>query len=147
MSVFGDRAVAAHTEGYNCAQAVVAAVCEEFGIDRVTAFQFSGAFGGGIARSGETCGAVSGALMLIGMKYAKTSPVDDVSKGKCYDVAAEFLRKFQDAHHGCTKCRELLNGDRFNPEEEALMQQDGRLSWCNDFIRYAADTAYELLAE
>lgn len=147
MGVFGDRAVAAHAEGFNCSQAVVSAVCEEFGTDRVTALRLSGAFGGGVACSGGMCGAISGAMMLIGMKHSRTSPMDDTSKARCYEVAAEFLHRFKESHGGCVNCRDLLRGNRFDPEEYNVMEQDGRLAWCDDFIRYAAEAAYQLLTE
>ena len=63
-------AVDCFEEGFNCSQAVVSAFAPELGLDRETALRVAAAFGGGMGRTGETCGAVSGALMVIGMQLA-----------------------------------------------------------------------------
>jgi hypothetical protein len=55
-----------HNAGFNCAQAVFAALAPEFGLDQATAVKIAATLGGGIARTGETCGAVTGALLTIG---------------------------------------------------------------------------------
>ena len=58
--------------GYVCSQAVFATFSEMLGLDKETALKIANGFGGGIARKQEICGAVSGAIMAIGLKYGKT---------------------------------------------------------------------------
>ncbi len=55
--------------GYNCAQSVVAAFCEDFGVDKKTALMMSEGFGGGMGRMRLTCGAVTGMFFIVGLKY------------------------------------------------------------------------------
>ena len=63
-----ERAVELRAESYNCAQAVIAAVANDVGITEEAAFGFAGGFGGGL-RLGEVCGAATGAVMAIGLRY------------------------------------------------------------------------------
>ncbi|MDD2550794.1 MAG: C-GCAxxG-C-C family protein, partial [Bacteroidales bacterium] len=58
--------------GFNCSQAVLAAFSEECGISRETALKIACPFGGGIGGYGRTCGALTGGLMVIGLKYGAT---------------------------------------------------------------------------
>lgn len=64
----GQRALDYHNNGFNCAQSVFAACCEYTGMDEKTALALSAGFGGG-ARSGELCGAVTGAVMAEGLTF------------------------------------------------------------------------------
>jgi C_GCAxxG_C_C family probable redox protein len=59
--------------GYNCAQSVLSVLAPDLGLHQDTAMKLSSPFGSGIAYMQETCGAVTGALMAIGLKYGKTS--------------------------------------------------------------------------
>ena len=79
-----DDAAAIFKSGFSCSQAVCCAFAGDFGIDRDTALKFSCSFGGGMGHTGNTCGAVTGALMVIGMKYGRTSPEDLAAKDKTY---------------------------------------------------------------
>ena len=63
-----EKAIKLYKEEFNCSQAIFSAYTEELGIDEQTAVRVASSFGGGIARTGKTCGAVTGALMVIGMK-------------------------------------------------------------------------------
>ncbi|MGI6154199.1 MAG: C-GCAxxG-C-C family protein [Christensenellaceae bacterium] len=148
MSIYGDRAVALHGEGYSCSQSVVASLCEEFGVDRVTAFRFAAAFGSGIGHSTETCGAVTGAMMLIGLKQGKIHPDDDESNPECYEVAQVFFKRFMAEFDGHFKCRDLLGADTNTEEGKAFVEEHNMYETkCNDFIRYAAEIAADLLSD
>lgn len=72
-----ERAVSSFKEGFSCSQALLSTYGPEPGVDRRTALRVSGAFGGGICRMGETCGAVTGALMVVGLKYGRTMAEDE----------------------------------------------------------------------
>lgn len=66
-----DQAAALFEEGFACSQAVLATFCERFGLDRHIGLKLAEGFSGGIGRQGLTCGAVTGALMVIGLRYGR----------------------------------------------------------------------------
>jgi len=96
--------------GFNCAQAVVAAFAEDFGIDRTTALRIGGGFGGGMGRQGLICGAVTGALIVIGLKFGKISPNDNEAGDRTNNAVNEFSARFKEKF-GSLYCRDLLGYD------------------------------------
>ena len=119
-----DEAVRSFQQGFSCSQAVVAAFCEPLGLDRQTGLKISQAFGGGIARMGLTCGAVAGALMIIGLKHGRVRPEDDEAKEKTYRLVLEFYRRFEE-RHGSTICRDLIGVDLSRPGGHKLGEERG----------------------
>jgi C_GCAxxG_C_C family probable redox protein len=103
-------AVSRFKEGFSCSQAVLSAFSEAFGLDLGLSLRISQPFGGGIAHGGDMCGAVSGALMVIGLRYGRTKAEDIQSREKTYEVTRDFLNKFREAR-GTISCRELLGHD------------------------------------
>jgi C_GCAxxG_C_C family probable redox protein len=79
------NAVSCFSEGFSCSQAVLTAYSDLFNLDRKTALKISQPFGGGIAHQGETCGAVSAAFMVIGLKYGRTKAEDLEAREKTYE--------------------------------------------------------------
>ena len=88
----GEQAKNIFMQGYNCAQSVVMTYCEELGMDMKSAARISCGLGGGIARTRETCGAVIGAVMAIGLKHSDGSPDD---KKKVYEIGRAFIDEFE----------------------------------------------------
>lgn len=123
--------------GFSCSQAVLTAFSESFGLDRDTALRISQAFGGGMARMSETCGAVTGAFMVIGLKYSAVTPEDSEAKETTYEKVREFVKRFQSSHESI-QCRKLLGLDLSNPEE-LLEAEEKKLfdNLCPDFVRDA----------
>ena len=95
--------------GYNCAQAVFGAFCEDNGLDINTAFKIAGGFGGGV-RCGDVCGAVSGAVMVIGLKCGFYVEKDFKQKVFCNKKTSEFIEKFK-KENSSVICRDLLGVD------------------------------------
>ncbi len=110
-----ERSKSRFAEGYNCAQAVLLAFAEEIGLDPDTAARLTSAFGGGIARSGRVCGAVSGGLMVLGLRYGNTSPTDRGAKEATYALARRYMEDFA-RQHGSVDCPGLLGLDIGTPE-------------------------------
>jgi C_GCAxxG_C_C family probable redox protein len=102
-------------QGFSCSQAVLAAVSEPLGLKRETALKIAQAFGGGMARMGLTCGAVTGAMLAIGLKHGRTRPEDEGAKEKTYGLVHDLVRRFRE-RHGSIVCRELLGVDLGTPE-------------------------------
>lgn len=92
--------------GNNCSQAVLTAFASDYGLDEETALKITCGFGSGV-RNAEICGAVSGAVMVIGLKYG-------YSKEICNQKTEEFTAKFK-AENGSVVCRKLLNCDISTP--------------------------------
>ena len=124
MSEKKDQALARFQEGFSCAQAVFSVFAEKHGLDRETALKISGAFGGGMARMGSVCGAVTGAFMVIGLEYGKTEAKDEDAKEKTYLQVRKFVERFQ-AANGSIVCKELLGFDLNVPEEAAQAHAQG----------------------
>lgn len=108
-------AVNTFKEGFNCAQAVFSAYCDLFGIDRETALRLSSGFGAGMARKQEVCGALSGAVMLIGLKYGKVKADDKPAQEKTYIEVRKLFDEFSDAN-GSILCKDILGCIISTPE-------------------------------
>lgn len=102
--------------GFNCAQAVFSTYSGDLGLEAETALKISCGFGAGMAYTGETCGAVTGALMLIGLKNGKVRAEDEAAKEKTYALVQEFAHRFIDVH-GSLKCKDLLGYDISHTDE------------------------------
>lgn len=101
------RAMELFQQGYNCAQAVLGAFCEELGMDLEAAVKISSSFGGGMGRLHEVCGAVSGMFMVAGLKYGYTSPTDTEAKRAHYRRIQALAGRFEQ-ENGSIVCRNLL---------------------------------------
>jgi C_GCAxxG_C_C family probable redox protein len=131
--------------GFSCAQSTCASCSKMVGLQPEIALRVSGAFGGGIARMGETCGVVNGALMLIGFKYGMTKPGDQDAKLKTYEIANEFVTKFK-ARHQYLKCKELLGCDISTPEGAKYAKEHNiQAELCPKFIQDAIEIMESIL--
>jgi len=135
-------AITNFNEGFNCAQSVVSAYCEDFGVDRKTGLKISCGLGGGMGRLQETCGAVSGAYLLIGLKYGKYIKEDEAAKEKTYAKVREFSSLFKERNK-TTCCRELLGFDLLNSDHQLAKQQIKKV--CPKMIQDAAEIIEEML--
>jgi C_GCAxxG_C_C family probable redox protein len=137
--------VSCFNEGFSCSQAVLSTYGDQFGLTRELALKVSGAFGGGMGRMGETCGAVTGAFMIIGLKYGKTRADDEQSKEKAYAIVQEFVKKFK-ARNGSILCRELLGCDLNTPEGKKLIEEKHlTTTLCPKYVQDAAEIIEEIL--
>jgi len=147
MSRNAEHALALFSQNYNCAQSVLAACGGPLGLPRETALRVAGPFGAGIGRMGGTCGAVSGAFMAIGLKYARTGPDEDAAKEKGYALAREFAARFTQRHKS-TICRELLGCDLSTPEGmRCAKEQKLFTTLCPALVRDAVEIVDDLLAQ
>jgi C_GCAxxG_C_C family probable redox protein len=117
-----DRAVSSLKEGFNCAQSVLSTYSKLYGLDQELALKVAQAFGGGMARMGHICGAVTGAFMVIGLKHGKLRAEDDEAKEKTYEIVREFVKRFKSLH-GSLMCKDLLGYDLDIPEEREEVEE------------------------
>ena len=140
-----ERTVSCFEEGFSCAQAILATYGPQFGLGRKAALRVAGAFGGGMARMGQTCGAVTGALMVIGLRRGKTQAQDDETKETCYNLVNEFVEQFE-ARNGSITCKELLGYDVSIPGERTLAQERGLFgTLCPRLVQDAAEIIEQII--
>jgi C_GCAxxG_C_C family probable redox protein len=104
--------------GFNCSQAVLTSFAGDFGLDEANAKRVAAAFGGGMGHMGKTCGAVTGAIMVLGLRYGMTVNDGTQSNNTSYDKVQEFANKFR-AKHGSITCLKLL-GAGYESRKELL---------------------------
>jgi len=132
-------------QGYACSQAVLTAFAERFGLNRELALKVSSAFGGGIARRAETCGAVTGALMVIGLKTGSTTAKDIRAKDVTYNLSKEFFTRFT-ARNNTLACKGLLGVDISTPEgHKAAKDRKLFKTECPKYVQDAAEILDEIL--
>jgi C_GCAxxG_C_C family probable redox protein len=140
-----EEAVSCFKDGFMCSQAVLTSYAGEFGMDRKAALKVSAAFGGGMGRMGEICGAVTGAFMVIGLKYGRTMVQDTKSHEKTTRLVREFVGKFKSLN-GSIVCRELLGCDLSTPDgQRTFVDKKLRDTLCTKFVRDAAEIVEQLL--
>jgi C_GCAxxG_C_C family probable redox protein len=123
MSDKKKQAIETFQNGYNCAQSVFSVFSEELGISKDAGMKLANPFGAGITYLQETCGAVTGSLMAIGLKYGKGERGTAEDKERAYDMSRHFLTEFKKAH-GSLQCRVLMEGhDMSSPEGIAKIQE------------------------
>ncbi len=82
MSDKAERAAELFQKGYNCSQSVIGAYAEELGVPEETALRMAAGFGGGIGRCGEACGALTGGVMVVGLRTgsAEANPIGKAAR-------------------------------------------------------------------
>lgn len=103
------RAMQLRKEGCNCAQAVACTFCDEVGLSEQTLFSVMEGFGGGMGAHQATCGAVSGAVAVVGLLTSKGS-VEAGTKSLSYSRSAAILTEFLDKN-GSLVCKDLLGDE------------------------------------
>lgn len=143
MSDKSDKARELFLTGYNCAQAVSAVFADNYGITQDDILKMSCGFGGGM-RNAEVCGVVSGAVMVIGMKYGNGSSNSPEAKAFCYQKTVEFTKRFREKN-GSIICRELLGAD-ISKADGMKKAQEANLfqTTCIDMITDAVDLLEQL---
>ncbi len=101
--------------GYNCAQSVLSAFARDLGIEESTAIRIASGFGGGMGRQQLTCGALTGAYMVIGYLHGMHAPDDDLANEKAAQMIQKFTADFIEKY-GHADCFNLIGVD-LNTEE------------------------------
>ena len=138
-------ALARFSDGFSCSQSVLAAFGPELGLDVDAALRVSAAFGGGMGRLGHTCGVVTGALMVLGLRYGATV-ADPAAKELTYAKARDFVAKFE-ARHGATDCADLLGVNIGTPEGQAAAREANLFkTTCPGLVASAAEIVGQMIA-
>jgi C_GCAxxG_C_C family probable redox protein len=122
---------------FNCAQTVFSLYAEEMGLSEEIALKIASGFGGGMACA-ETCGAVTGSYMVIGMRHG-FSVSDPQAKAATKQKILQFNERFREKH-GSLICRELTGYDISTPEGSAAATESGVFTRkCPNFIKSACE--------
>lgn len=141
-----DRAIELFNNNFNCSQAVFTVFATEYGISEELALKLATSFGGG-ARSGEMCGAVSGALMVLGLRYGHFIAENNEQKQKAYSLGQEFVRRFKEKNNSIV-CRDLLGYDLSKADEFEIIASKGLFKTiCPNMVRDAVNILEQMLCE
>jgi len=132
--------------GYNCSQSVLSVFAEDFGMTKDCCLRLASPFGSGIARMQETCGAITGALMVIGLKYGKGEHGLEVDKANAYKISLQLISKFKERHQSIN-CFELLDNLDINTPEGIAEIQKRKLfrCKCSKYVQDAVEIAESIL--
>jgi len=130
------------SQGFSCSQSVFSAFAAQFGIAEDLALKIASPFGGGVARQGEVCGAVTGALMVIALKHGTITPE---KKEEIYKISQEFIHRFEEKH-GSIICRKLVGYDIRIPEEHQKAREKKAFDKnCPGLVKDAAEIVKSLI--
>lgn len=137
------QAAALFGSGFNCAQSVLAVFSEDYGLSQETALKVASGMGGGVRR-GEICGAVTGAVLTIGLKHGQSKAEDKETKADCNQRAEDFLREFE-KRNGSVICRDILGCDLSKAEGRQQAQEKGMFDTvCTQMVKNAVELLIEL---
>jgi C_GCAxxG_C_C family probable redox protein len=130
---------------FTCSAAVFSTFSNDLGLDPDTAKKIACGFGAGISKTGNICGAVSGGIMVIGLKYGMTRAGDEAATEKTRALTRQFIREFT-ARNGSINCTELLGHDMSMPDGYTAAKDSGLfLSKCPALVRDSADILEKIL--
>jgi len=141
-----DLALDGLKSGYSCSQSVFSVFAEKLGLDKEASLKVSSAFGGGIAGMGETCGAVIGALMALGLKYGSSEPSKKHEDQEIHRYAEAFLSRIK-SKNGTITCREILGVNVAIPEEFKMAKEKGLFEKkCPPIVKLSIEIAADLIS-
>lgn len=132
--------------GLNCSQSIIAQYAQRYDLDIKTACKLATGFGGGMGRMGNTCGALSGAYLVLGLEYGSDSATEKSKKNHTYEKIQTLTAQFEKKHGSCN-CRDLLGCDISTPEGQQHAKDKGlHQSKCTGFVKDTVDILETLLS-
>ena len=129
----------------SCCSGVLAAYALDVGMDQDLAGAAGRGMAGGIGGLGNVCGAVSGAVIAIGLKMTNKDNINDMEAGfKTMETVREFIARFEE-QHSSIKCRELIGHDISTREKSALAMKENAFAKCPGYVQSAAQIVDDLL--
>lgn len=134
-------------EGFSCSQAVFTPYAVEAGLDEEKALKLSQVLGGGMSHMGLTCGAVTGALLVIGLHFGRTRAEDRAAKELTYELAQKFCQRFTE-EFGSINCTDLIGCSLKTPRGLELASQNNLFEkYCRGYVKEACRLLEEILRE
>ena len=145
MGKRANEAVSRFMQGYNCAQAVSSVFADDAGVPEEVILRAATGFGGGVGHTGGACGAVSGAVLVIGLSAGSTGPGEKEAKDRTYALIREFIARFT-RRNGTVSCTGLLGCDLSTDEGFArAREQNLARTLCPRYVRDAVEILEEIL--
>ena len=141
----GMKAAELFLSGYNCAQSVAVAFCDVTGLEEKQTARMVSAFGGGMGRLREVCGAVSGMFFVLSFLYGYDTAGDDVSKKRLYADVQALAAAFRQ-RCGSIVCREILKNPPTDPTPSPRTEEYYRVRPCARMVLTAATIMDEYIA-
>lgn len=135
-----EKAVKLFLSGLNCSQAIVCT----YGADESLAFDLAAKISCGLAGGLETCGAVSGAILVLGMAFASPDPADRCIKEHTYEIVSDFNDRFKEKL-GTVTCRELLKKRDIESDCSTEENRRNQIHFCANIVSIAAILLEETL--
>lgn len=141
-----EQAMSKFTGGYNCAQSVFSAFCDDLGLDQDTALKVACGFGAGMGRKGEVCGAVTGGIMALGARYGRGEKEERSATDATYVRVRELMDQFT-ARHGSCLCKALLNGADLTTEagQKTFRENDLLNKVCKPCVQSAVEMVEKMM--
>ena len=139
-----EKAAELFLQGYNCAQAVAMAFCDVTGLDEKFTAKTVSAFGGGMGRLREVCGAVSGMFFVLSNLYGYDTCDDDGAKMQMYTRVQELAEQFKEKN-GSIICREILKNPPTDPHPSPRTAEYYAKRPCVRMVMTAADLMDEFI--
>ena len=138
-------AVKRFLEGNACSQAVLSQYCELFDLDRTSAIKLASGFGAGM-QMGKTCGAVTGAYMVLGLKFGSEESATSEGRQEVSRAVVELTRKFEQKN-GTTDCKDLLGCDISTAEGSRIAKEQKLFTTvCPRFVRDVSELLNEIIS-
>ncbi len=137
------EAVQRFGDGCNCSQAVLSVYAERFGLDETLALRLACGLGGGVGRTGEVCGTLTGAALVLGLELGPYTRHGQNAKEATYAATRRLQEGFHKIH-GSTRCRDLLELDLSQADDYQRAKELGLFETrCPGYVK----TAVTLLDE
>ena len=136
-----------HQLGYGCSQSVLAAFCQDFGLEEKLALKIANGFGSGMGRLCQVCGSLTGGFMVIGLKYGRWEAGVEHSADteETYRLVRLLAERFE-ARNGTLQCRELLGLDLNDPDQRQFAVDQGLFKTkCSGYIQDVVQILEEIL--
>jgi C_GCAxxG_C_C family probable redox protein len=142
-----ELAVGYFAQGFNCSESVLLGLAEAFGLDCNCSPRIATAFGGGMAGCGKVCGALTGAMMALSLKFGRDVSEDTDAKATTYanvrELSAAFAERFGSIH-----CFDLIGIDLTTPEGlQRATELDLHNNLCPKYVAFAAEQAAGMITD
>ena len=140
-----EQAVAFYTQGYTCTQSILASFARRYELQQNLAFRIGEPFGAGTSCTGDMCGSVTGAIMVLGLQYGSTLSNDDAARSTTYQRVHELIYRFKESH-GSIQCPDLLGYNLSDPQQFQTVWEKGLFTQlCPILVQDAAQILVEML--
>jgi C_GCAxxG_C_C family probable redox protein len=140
-----EQAVAFYKQGYTCTQSILASFAARYGFQQDLAFRIAEPFGAGTSCTGDMCGSVAGAIMVLGLQYGSAHSDDEAARSYAYQRVHELIHRFK-VIHDSIQCTDLLGYNLSDPQQLQTVWEKGLfMQLCPILVRDAAQILIEMI--